>query len=415
MHKITSNYHVLFNDGENDVIYSGTNKFGNIILGVIIFDDDDNNYLRYLHVILDDYQHLNFFTKKITLREILETNGSFFIIDKKYNKEEIRHNLISFDELPDEFKPSEKSYCPDILYKPSLEYSFSLQGGLSDYHLATPEELGVIIHMDKFLKTPTDFVNVFELGRNIYVEAGESTQLGMTGSFKIKFKIELQQSLQLSILPTPSLDNIASFFNKYFGYIFQKLPEESDTVFKHEIVASDDFHEIETILTAIYTEGQIDIPTAGLEQQLIDNISKSIQNLKEIDYSQKGFNRISFINYSKTGQEVPIGIIDKDFVPKLERKFFKPETQCLEDVIETDLLPKEYKIQVYLFNIETGNGSAHLEINDGIVNISLHVVGKRNYSNTKFTHSMDKKKFFKVSGFAKRVNGEVKQLRVELF
>ena len=96
MHKIICNHQVLFNDGENDVIYTGTNKFGNIILGVVMYDDDDTNYLRYLHVILDDYQYLNFFTKKITLREILESNGSFFIVDKEYNGKEIKFNILMF-------------------------------------------------------------------------------------------------------------------------------------------------------------------------------------------------------------------------------------------------------------------------------------------------------------------------------
>ena len=267
MHKIICNHQVLFNDGENDVIYTGTNKFGNIILGVVMYDDDDTNYLRYLHVILDDYQYLNFFTKKITLREILESNGSFFIVDKEYNGKEIKFNIISFDELPEEFRPSEKSFCPDILYKPSLEYSFSLQGGLSDYHIATPEELGVVVNMDKFLKTPTQFVNAFELGRSVYIEAGGNNQFGMVGSFKIKFKIELQQSEQLSLLKTPSFDKITEYFNKYFNYVFQKLPEESDDAFKQEKITSTEFKEIETLLTEIYKEGEISLPEAGFEQQ----------------------------------------------------------------------------------------------------------------------------------------------------
>jgi hypothetical protein len=414
MHRIVSNHQILFNDGENDIIYTGTNKFGNIILGVIIFDDDDNNYLRYLHVILDDYQYLNFFTKKITLKEILETNGSFFVVDKKYNKEEIKYNIISFDELPEEFKPSDKSYCPDILYKPSLEYSFSLQGGLSDYHIATTEELNSInTKFDNLLKKSSEFVNQFELGRTVFIEAGDNYQYGMVGSFKIKFKIELKQPEQLSILHTPSLDKITEYLNRYFSYVFQKLPEESDDIFQKETVKSTEFKEIETLLTDIYYEGDATVPEAGLEQQLIDNISTSVQNLKEIDYS-KGFSRISFINYSKKGEEFPLGIIDKEFVPKIEKKFFKPEVAKKEDDIEKDYFPKKYKIHVYLFNTITGVGSASIKLKDSLPRVSLFVTGRKDFSKTIFTHSLDKNKIVTVNGYATKINGKFDRIDIEL-
>ena len=413
MHRIVSNHQVLFNDGENDILYTGTNIYGNVILGIIVYEHDEKNYLRYIHVIVDDVQYLNFFTKKITLREILSTNESFFIVDKNYNNEEISNNLISFDELPEEFKPLKNSFCPTFLYKPSLEYYVSLQGGLSDLHKATPEDLNLVnTKFSQFLKSSSDFLNQFEIGRNVYIEAGSDNQYGMTGSFKVKFRIDLNKPDQLSLI-SASTDKISDYFNKYFNYVFQSLPEESNDVFKKDTVTSPQFKEIETLLTNIYVEGHLPIPEAGLEHKLIDIINYSVENLKDIEYT-KGFERISFLNYTEAGHEIPIGIIDKDFIPIIEEKLFRLESENKEDVIFIDSTPQDYVVQVYHFSTETGNGGAYFFKDDGsVIRIQLHVKGKKNYGNTIFTKSMDEVKKVPISGIAKFVNSKIKEITVD--
>ena len=49
LHKIVANRTVLFNDGYNDVLYSGSNEFGNRVLGVVMYEDEDEGVVRYLH------------------------------------------------------------------------------------------------------------------------------------------------------------------------------------------------------------------------------------------------------------------------------------------------------------------------------------------------------------------------------
>jgi len=99
-HKIVSNLYVLFNDGDNDVLYSGTNEYGNRILGAIVGEDDDNNSLRYIHFMVSDEQYFGFINRKISLRAILDKNESVFIVDKTHSGREISANLMPTEEIP---------------------------------------------------------------------------------------------------------------------------------------------------------------------------------------------------------------------------------------------------------------------------------------------------------------------------
>lgn len=112
LHKIVSDFTVFSNDGENDVIYHGTNKYGTKILGVILFEDDEEEFIRYTHVLLTAKELSDFLSKTITYLEILKQAKTIFLVDVDYNKVELDANIISFDELPKEFIPLKKSYCP---------------------------------------------------------------------------------------------------------------------------------------------------------------------------------------------------------------------------------------------------------------------------------------------------------------
>ena len=78
LHKIVNNKLVLYNDGDYDIIYTGTNRFGNRILSCIMFDDDDEGFLRFINAIITEIQYEEFMNKKISLLEILPDLTPFF-------------------------------------------------------------------------------------------------------------------------------------------------------------------------------------------------------------------------------------------------------------------------------------------------------------------------------------------------
>lgn len=404
LHKIICNYNVIFNDGENDIFYTGTNRYGNLILGVIMFEEEDLEYIRYIHILTTDYQLLDFYNKKISLLSILKENESFFLVDKNYSNEELSVNLVTLEEIPEEFIPLENSFCPDFIYESSFNYSVSLKGNLADNHKSTPEDVNIInTNFSAFLRNSSEFMNDLDYSRQVYVEPS------MVGSFRINFKIELKENSN-ALFQAP-VDKLNNYFNKYLNYVLNTLPTEEIDVFKHESVSSIEFNKIKELLTEIYLTKNI--TQQDIEQKIIDQISFSVTNLKEINYNNS-FDRIELMNLSKTGNEIPLAIINKDYIPAIENKVFSELPIKKEDIIEIDEIEKKYSIQVYDFNSETGNGGVYIEDNGGIKKVALHLKGLNDYSNSIYTKSMDDKKYIEVLGIAKRVNSIIKELTIKL-
>jgi hypothetical protein len=87
----------------------------------------------------------------------------------------------------------------------------------------------------------------------------------------------------------------------------------------------------------------------------------------------------------------------------------------VKPVIIIDDSPQKYKIQIYLFSIESGKGNAYYtDENEVVSKIIIHATGKSNYDNTIFTRGMDDGKPFEVNGIAKKVDGKLKQITCEL-
>lgn len=113
---ITGNYLELLAD-ENPILYTGTNKYGNRILGIIVEESDENFSIRYFHVIIEDKAYYRFTNKLITLRELIEKTNNIFVLD--YKTEQIQETyLVPIDEIPGEYLPLSDSYCPDIVFVP---------------------------------------------------------------------------------------------------------------------------------------------------------------------------------------------------------------------------------------------------------------------------------------------------------
>ena len=406
LHKIVSNLTVLFNDGDNDVMYTGTNKYGNRILGIIMFEDDEKGYLRYIHTLITDKQYSDFLSKKITLRGILENNESFFIVDKNYVNEETSSNLVYLSDIPEQFLPLDNSYCPDIINEPSLSYSVSLKGNLADLNKTLPNELNdVNSKFSSFLSSATEMIYDFDLSREVYVESL------MAGSFKINFKIELKHTEQLALFNVP-IKRLSNFFEEYLRYVFKTLPSEDSDVFKKESITSPAFINLEKSLSSIYEAANI-TPQKNIEQQLIDTLNYSLPHLKDLHYN-KSFDRIEILNYDLSGQEFQIGLIDESFIPAVESKLFRTEELEKDDIILYDDSPTKYSIRVYQMNTETGNGGAYLSMDNSIEKISLHLRGRTNYDNTVYTRSMDTGNIIEIQGIGKKVNGKIREITVQL-
>jgi hypothetical protein len=404
LHEIVDNYFSILNDGDIDILYTGTNKFGNRIIGSIVLEDEEYNFFRYFHTLITEDDYVLFVNKTLSLRQLLQSSGSFIIVDKDYNGNEIDYNLASVSDIPNEFLPLEKSFCPDFLKNYSLDYAFSLKGGLSDLHKAEPDVMSLVNNkFCSFLKTSFNFLHSLNITPHVYSETAK------TGSFELNFRIEFNEQLTLFTKPN---NDINQFLKNFYTYIFSDLPKEEDGALKLENIESKYFKKLQEAYSEIFVSRNLQSGIDRSEQQVIDLITYSVENLKEIEY--RGFNKIEVINKTSSGQKIPIAVFDRNFYPSIENKIFKPEELNREAIVEYDDFPVEYSIQIYSLNKETGNGGAYLELIKGtqksIQKVSLHLRGKNDYNNTVFSKNMDESVFMNVKALAKRVDGVIKEI-----
>lgn len=407
LHKIVNNKLVLYNDGEYDIIYTGTNCFGNRILCCIMFEDDDEGFLRFINALITEVQFEKFMNKKTSLLNILQTNDSFFIVDYDYGFKELSCNLVNLNEIPKEFHPLDNSYCPDIMFVPSFNYSVSMQGGLADEHkISTKSLISVSSSFNEFLKSSTEFINELDFERVVYVEAL------MAGSFRINFKIEVSEPIQKSLLDFPK-EEINSFLNNYFNYVFNQLPNEDVGIFQNEVISSEKFKTLENELKELYDKKGI-TPESGVEHKLIDLINYSINGLKNIE-NNDDFQNLQFLNIADNGNEIPFASINDELVFTIDERLFNLDEFKAEDIILINEKPKNYTFQVFQFNTDTGNGKAYFtEPDGGIHKISVYAKGRENYQNTTMTQSLHERHPYDFSGVGKYVNSNLKSITIQL-
>ena len=113
-YKIIDNHTVIFNDGDNDVLYCGNNQNNIPVIVVIIYDDNDLRILYYFHILTDGDKFMNFLNKETTLRQIMIESSQIYIVSKNYQGDEIDVNMIDFDDIPEDFRPTNDSYCVNV-------------------------------------------------------------------------------------------------------------------------------------------------------------------------------------------------------------------------------------------------------------------------------------------------------------
>lgn len=403
LYDIVDNYCSLLNDGSNDLLYTGTNRYSSKILGSILFEDDEEFFLRYVHTLLSDDVLFNFLSKKITLRDILLSCNSVFIVDKNYNNEIINSALIPIEDLPNDFLPLQNSYCPNFVKKNSLDYSFSLKGGLADLHKAEPLIMSSTnSKVYSLLNSATTFLKDLKITPKIYSE------VAVAGSFKLNFEIELNETTNLFTKPT---DDVKKFFYNFLKYIFDKLPNEPLNALKEQDNITEDFKLLCTDLQEIYANRSVETTEETSEQKAIDLITYSVDAIKDLEY--EGYDRIEVGNNLKNGEILPVALIKADYYDSVAHKVFKREQESKPDIIIFDDSPKNYKIQVYSLNKETGNGGAYFLEDESVLKIQLHLRGKNDYHGTVFTKSLDENTSIDIIGIGKWVNNVLKEVTIE--
>ncbi len=109
---ITSNYVVLHYD-ELPILFTGTNKYGDHIVGSIMCEDEDLDIFRYLYLIVNKNDYDLFINRNITYRALIEKQNNVFILDKDFDDSVIMTYNVLPSDIPTDFLPHPtKSICP---------------------------------------------------------------------------------------------------------------------------------------------------------------------------------------------------------------------------------------------------------------------------------------------------------------
>lgn len=409
---ITQNYLEIAAD-ENPILYTGTNDYGNRILGVIVEESEEDFTVRYFHMIINDDTYYAFINKELSLRKIIEQTKIIFVLDFNGGLL-IDNNLISLEEIPSDYLPLEDSYCPEGFFTPSLNFGVSLKGKKAELHIVeVPDANNIQTSFADVLKNALRGIDELGLNARFYLEPAK------LGSYRVNYRIEFENTQQGLFQVDPKL--IADYLQSFLNYVVTKLPNEERNALKEENISSVAFKEVENKLTHIFEESHVSISEEELEKKLVENINESAAKFENVTNQIKNsssFDKIELINYQADGGELGLGIIDQTFFDSIKEKLVVKAPIVSTDVYDEDTTSKTYRIRVYKFNTENGNCWAYFYPNsetDENHKIPIYIIkNEKEYHNSILTKSMDEQKVVNIIGMAERVNGRVVTLTVEL-
>jgi hypothetical protein len=403
---IVSNYKDLLFD-EMPILFIGTNKYSNRIIGSLIAEDYDKKFTRFLHTIIDDSTYYDFISKKITYLELIISSNNRYIIDETFSGDKFVFS-IKFEDIPEEYLPLEDSYCPEIEHIFSFSYGASLKGKLADEHKAEVSDVNLVqLKLEDILKSACSPLE------NLNLHPKSLLAPSTIGSFRINIQVEVQNNVGLFAVDSIK---ISRYLSSYLDYILLKLPIEDNNVlefFPHTL------EPIKDALSDIYEQSNVKIAVVTMEENILENVNETAKKVVDFNNSihySNSFDRIEIYNYDSDGYEYGIGKIDEGYIDSIKGKIIKEESMLsiVEEV--TDAEPKEYRILIYKLSTETGKGMARI-YKDGTENYDkayLHIKSNLQISNTYYSKGFYEEKVITVKGKARKKNDTFRYLTIEI-
>ncbi|MDQ1855771.1 hypothetical protein [Chryseobacterium sp. WLY505] len=405
---ITDNYTVLHFD-EYPILFSGTNAFGNKIIGSFCEEDYENDTLIYFSIIVSDEDYSDFFRKKISYRKLIINSSEIFIIEKSYNNKILASYILPIHQIPLDYLPMESSFIPDkYAISDSISYSFKLKGKLTDLHKAIVSDVNNInSKIYDYLSEALQTLNVFGINPKVY------SQPSTLGSYRLNYYINFTDSPQLNFFEVDQ-EKVSEFVNLYFEYISKLLPYEKDGFIYETVQNSENFLVVKNSFESIFTSSHQE-PLPTVSDILIDgigNVAEKLVEVSEFIKTNDSFNSIEVETISD-GRYFSHGSIDINYKELIETKLSYGEVNYHNLTVESDSDPQPYRILVRRINTETGKGGGRLYPDDteNYHKISLTVhMNQDDLSNSIFTKSLNENKVVSVNGIGTRIDGVYKKL-----
>ena len=404
--EIVENYSILHYD-DFPILYIGTNKFGNKIIGSHLEEYDESQTILTLHTILSNKEFHQFINGKVSYLNILKNSNSISIVEKDYSFKTKKAYNIDFNSIPTDYLPLENSFCPKIVKSHSLVFSISLKGKLADINKAIADEVSKI--QNGFTEFLEERIHSLK-GINLIPKA--MLQPYAEGSFKINFELDIRQKGKkgnLFLQQAPIDKYIAS----YIKYISENFSEDKEIFKNNNIESSEKLKELEDILNDVYDKALINKPQ-NISSILKDDIIKSANRFERLtEQVGENFDSAAIFNIIEN-DETPLAFIDKEFSESFQSNVEEIEIHNKGATVDDNY--KEYKIYIYHLNTDNRTGNAFIKNINNEEEMSkpkIKINGDDGLEQTKYTESLYLSKWINVKAKAKRIGEKFMSLDID--
>ena len=111
--EIKSDFTILHFD-EIPILFIGKNYKSDIVIGSLIFEDYEDNTVKYFHSIIPPRLAIKFLKGKISYRDVLHRATYLSIVTKDYNDNILGVEGKKINEIDASYLPLASSYCPEV-------------------------------------------------------------------------------------------------------------------------------------------------------------------------------------------------------------------------------------------------------------------------------------------------------------
>jgi hypothetical protein len=405
--EIEDNYKILHFD-EFPILFIGTNKYGNKIIGSHLEEDDDNSEIFTLQTIITNNEYFDFINGKKSYLSILKESDSISVVIKSFNFKTKSAYDVDFSNLPEEYLPLDSSFCPETVKKHSLLYSISLKGKLADMNKARATEVS------KIQNGFSDFVeDIIKSLKGFNAEPKALLQPYSLGSFRINLELDILQKGNKTNMFF-QLATFDKFLSDYIQYIGTDFHIDKELFFDSEQNnSSESLDKLEKSLTNLYDQAQVKKPE-NITKLLKEDIQNSITKFEKItEEVGENFETVEIINIHPESNHT-LAFLNRDFSEKFQNAV--QEIEVSTKGIFEDMNHNEYHIYIYHLNTDTRIGNAFIKSlndEDKMCKPRIKIDGNESLEMTKYTESLHLNKWIKVSAKARKTADTFKYLNIK--
>lgn len=405
-HKIQSNKVDLYSTELGAVIQSGTNLYGNRIISVITFSDDNSSW--YINAIVTESTYLDYLLRKVSFLSVLE-NAPFVFIVEQIDGEEDSAFSVAFADIPSHFRPLPKSFYPGVPEVVPFLYSASLKGGLADVHTANPEDaIAVTSGVTRILQSATDpIAKRLGIVRKIMLDSGTA----IAASYRFDFIIDFTTSNELF---QTHREEVFDYLSLTLDYIFQDLEHDGRPSVQNPAPMVEHLsHRLKDLCLMITDVAPHSYPEHSNRKDVVKSIEGALIGVRSFQFNG-GYDRLVFSNRTAAGETIPFASVDTRFVNEVATRFTQEDVIAQPDVFESDVAPVPYSIEVEKLDRRNGRGEALLSVGTERTSVKFEAKGRDSYDHTVLSMSLNERKVYVVKGIATRKRGVIRSIVIDL-